>query len=66
MGLKEELIKFRTKITGNTEEVSMITPYIPNFFVFPLQISVICCIIPLKEPKLAYFIVQRVCKLSKS
>ena len=26
MSLKEELIKFRTKITGNTEEVSMITP----------------------------------------
>ena len=26
MSLKEELIKIRTKITGNTEEVSMITP----------------------------------------
>ena len=26
MSLKEELLKFRTKITGNAEEVSMITP----------------------------------------
>ena len=26
MSLKEELIKFRTRITGNTEEDSMITP----------------------------------------